>query len=849
MRKVLILVLIAFTTFIFSKNRTQSDAVGIATEFFNSASSGMRKAPFISSSLHLAYQHKIVGAVPDINNLGYYFVFNKGEDGGFVIISGNDRAKTILGYADAGSFDVNNLPDGMKYWLDGFVDELKSLENTTESDSLSSSRESSTPLQKVNNSTNAVAPLLGNIKWNQGAPYNNLCPLIPPQNTMRSATGCVATAMAQVMMYYQWPMRGSGSNNYISSTNQIPLTVDFSATQYDWANMTTTYGSASTSIQKTAVATLMYHCGVSVNMNYSQSSGAYATDMGKALINNFGYDQNIQIYNRNFYNRIEWDGMIKAELNAARPVLYGGTSATAGHRFVCDGYDANGLFHINWGWSGISNGYFVLSALNPSDQGIGGGSGGYNKDQSIVIGVQKPNANSVPAYIISSNRTMTSSVASTVRTAPVTISFPEIYNKGINTFTGNTGLALYNGVSQVQIIKTNAVSTKEPKFGWTTWTMTDVSIPTRVANGNYKLYAIYKASTETDWQIIRGKVGTANYLDVVVSTNGVAYTTPTSASPALSLSSINVTGNLYQGKRGRFALTIANSGDEFNSKIGLKLTLATNSATSVTFTKDANIINGETKTYYFNDTVSLAPGSYNLTALYDPTNSGSTTLSTLGNAQTLNVFTVPTDTALLTLDSIISFPNSNAVGKSNAVLTANIKNNSGYYDKKLIAYVYPYSGGSYLTYIGYQTAVIDANEKQTVTFSGPIDLTVNTRYKIAIYWQNTNKQWVRITPTNSSYLYFNLINDDLTPAAMVNPKLTNRTLEVYPSLASDKIWLNSETLVQAINVFDFTGRLVLTKQPKTSGLIELNVEGLKAGAYIIRINTINNLETYKFIKM
>ena len=166
----------------------------------------------------------------------------------------------------------------------------------------------------------SVAPLLGGIKWDQGSPYNNLCPIINDSTSERAATGCVATAMAQVMKYHSWPVSGTGSNTYTPNWFTTSLSVDFSKATYDWANMTDICNSSSTAIQKDAVATLMYHAGVSVNMMYGEYSSASSLNMAKALIGYFNYDSNIQSYYRDYYSKPEWEGLIKAELNAGRPV-------------------------------------------------------------------------------------------------------------------------------------------------------------------------------------------------------------------------------------------------------------------------------------------------------------------------------------------------------------------------------------------------------------------------------------------------------------------------------------------------------------------------------------------------
>ncbi|MDD5185235.1 MAG: C10 family peptidase, partial [Paludibacter sp.] len=494
MRKLILTLtyLLVFITLVFSKSRTSQEALQLVNSFINKTNSSIQKAPASTGILHLVYTSFEKQDLSASANKPYYFVYNIGVNNGFVIVSGDDRAKGILGYSDSGSFDMNTLPGNLKYWLSCYEKELKPLLNNPDSLISMTSVQSNDP-KKVSSFATSVSPLTAAIKWNQDAPYNNMCPIINSSTGERAVTGCVATAMAQVMRYYTWPVQGTGTNTYTTSTKKIALTVDFSKIQYDWANMTDTYSSSSTDIQDSAVATLMYHCGVAVNMDYDQSSSAYSTNMARALIKNFGYDQNIQYLLRDYYSRSEWMALLKTELNASRPVLYAGQAPDGGHQFVCDGYDSNDFFHFNWGWGGVSNGYFELSALNPNDQGIGSSSGGYNSDQGIVTGIQKPSDTSTPHYTITTNQPLTSSAASVSRSSTFSITAKEIYNMGINTFAGSLGVALYNDNGFVQVLKYSNVSSLPSYNGWSTLPINSITIPTTVSVGTYKHYCVYKA--------------------------------------------------------------------------------------------------------------------------------------------------------------------------------------------------------------------------------------------------------------------------------------------------------------------------------------------------------------------
>jgi Peptidase C10 family. len=389
---------------IYAKSRSSAEALSIANSFYQSSittKSISTKSSTDNVGLTLAYSCTDGIATRSSNENAYYYIFNRGDNNGFIIISGDDRAKSVLGYSDSGSFSATVIPENFKNWMSSYQKELKALAAISEdaTSTMQSSSVLSATTKAISFST-SISPLLGTIAWNQLSPYNILCPKI---GASRAPTGCVATAMAQIMKYYQWPVQGAGSKKYKPASMIDSLYVDFSKTAYNWPNMKNAYRGNSTAIQDTAVATLMYHCGVSVDMDYTvYSSAAYSNYIPAALNQYFGYDSNIQIYSRDFYTEAEWLQMIKTELNASRPILYGGSSTSeGGHQFICDGYDTNNLFHFNWGWGGYYDGYFELSSLNYETPGIGGSvTDGFTVWQDMVTGIQKPTTTSSKSYEI-----------------------------------------------------------------------------------------------------------------------------------------------------------------------------------------------------------------------------------------------------------------------------------------------------------------------------------------------------------------------------------------------------------------------------------------------------------------
>ena len=322
------------------------------------------------------------------------YVYNISQNGGFVIVSGDDRTACILGYADCGSISEDNMPDGLRYLLDGYAEQMEWLETHD------------TNIPHETNSVHRVArspisPLI-ETRWNQGAPYNKFCPEINDANQPHAATGCVATSMAQVMYYHKYPQNNCTAIPGYTTRNKSFNLASLDATSFAWSAMTHTYASNATGEAADEVAKLMQYCGYALQMNYGKSSGAFNCSIADVLKAYFGYDNGVNFILRKFYSYYDWINLIYAELADYRPVVLGGQSAGGGHSFVCDGYEVDDYFHINWGWGGSSDGYFRLSLLDPYEQGIGGSStlDGFSYSQEAVIGI-KPGDGSTPLQSLS----------------------------------------------------------------------------------------------------------------------------------------------------------------------------------------------------------------------------------------------------------------------------------------------------------------------------------------------------------------------------------------------------------------------------------------------------------------
>ncbi|MCM1077619.1 MAG: thiol protease/hemagglutinin PrtT [Bacteroides sp.] len=325
------------------------------------------------------------------------YIFDRKNDNGYIVIAADDVAAPLLGYSDSGTFDPDNMPDNMRWWLSQYQSEI---EAATANGTQSYSRAG----EEIRE---AIAPLI-KTTWNQTAPYNNLAPIFPdltptyPVTGDICATGCVATAMAQVMKFHEWPKSFKKNFSYKWTNASIyhfaPANLTWNAdVEFAWSDMLDSYQGTFNGSQATAVATLMKACGYSVDMNYgidvTGGSGANSANIPKALTQTFDYDKGLYEAFRQFYGLNEWETLIYNELKANRPIIYSGANAFAGHCFVCDGYQ-DGFYHFNWGWGGMSDSYFRLTALTPGAQGTGGSADGYDIDQSVIIGVQPPIENS-----------------------------------------------------------------------------------------------------------------------------------------------------------------------------------------------------------------------------------------------------------------------------------------------------------------------------------------------------------------------------------------------------------------------------------------------------------------------
>lgn len=433
-----------------------------------------------------------------------YYVFNLANNGGFVMVSGESTTTPVLGYSFTNGFPVKNMPDGMKWMLNGIEREIKAAPSIQKAQSPSD-------LKRVarKSAERSAKKELSTPKWSQEGPFNAMIPGQP-------LVGCVGTAMATIMKYYEYPAAGTGSFGG----------VDF-ATSYDWKNMRMdNYRSGFSSEEGDAVALLMYHASKSIDTQYAMSgSSAYEVRVPGALSTYFGYDPGVSYKKRSEVASQEaWDEIVRAEIEAGRPVLYCGQDVTAGHAFVCDGYDGN-YFRFNWGWGGSADGYFLTSTLNP----MVSRQHSYNNLNTIIYNI-KPNESAVgewsPIHITADGNQagIGSDLTDLTSGKTFTVRVGNLKNIGNSDFNGKIAVALCDEKGKMKALLSSPANFSMISMGYLPTGYQDFrncSLPagTSVAATD-RVRIMTQANGQNEWLPVAGELLTVNEIN------------PNSATPA-----------------------------------------------------------------------------------------------------------------------------------------------------------------------------------------------------------------------------------------------------------------------------------------------------------------------------
>ena len=684
----------------------------LALEFLSQRTSRIHGAPAMQSSLTSSIQY----------HAGYYIV-NRGNNQGFVIVSADDRAYTILGYSEQGSINLTSAPEALTEWLQSFSLELENIPAI-----LSESQ----PEHKYQ----GVAPLLGETAWNQGFPYNQLTPYYV--GTTNSATGCAATAMAQIMYYHHYPTQGRGQNSYRTTQYGMNLSIDFSQSTYQWDLMKPIYGEWDSKDSRDAVAQLMRDCGYAINMDYGAVSGAAPDSWPTALINYFDYDRSLCNRYRANYTHEEWNTIIRKELDAGRPVFAGGFANSGGHAFVFDGYDEDGLIHVNWGWGGVSNGYFRTSALTPAIQGTGGADGGFNANQSIITGIQPAYEGSELTPEFYSSETVKATPTTTQKNSPVNLKLTgKITNGSYCDATVDFGFGIYN--EQGDLVLTIPANEQEKSIEKSKFFI-GINAPqadlSPLTPGHYQIRPIVVEHNGNHWTPIHhGNNARPNYLKLLVMEDGqLTFEHPRKTQ--LSAYDIKADTRIYAGEKCSVSATLRNEGDmDYSSDIRValyRLSDGVKVAEGDNYLEDV-LAQAEQQTTIVS-TFNVAPGTYLLNLIDEDT-------QPLGEAIKVEILDAPSGEGTAeAVGNLVVTPNT-VLSSDNLSFTARLHATSGVFAQHVTIYIYDEyeTTTSPLGSLTPRFAFIEPDSTIELTFTGKMENAVaGTRYKATLINADAN---------------------------------------------------------------------------------------------------------------
>ncbi len=681
-------------------------------------------------SLHKGAKVTPALTIGDIDAPELYIMTPTAES--MMIVSAESEVPALLGYSDNGGFGPVNIPPAMQAMLDAYAYEIQAV-RAGEAVYASGAR-----------ADRATVMPLCRTTWNQDAPYNYYCPQLDGKASM---TGCVATAMAQVLKVLEWPETcNGGKESYYWENGGKTLSLDFNTVELAWKNMSDNYTSSSATYSSKATATLMQAVGYSCQMNYSPTaSGAYGIYLAGGLIKHFDYDCTLSYEQHDWYTQDQWEGMIHEELSAGIPVYCDGVTPdnSAGHAFVIDGYQGDGYFHLNWGWGGLSDGFYRLTALDPVSQGIGGSNAGYNFSQGIIVGLKKgaTTKRALRPVIFWCYGQFKSATASTTKGKAVkfTGGFYNMSPLAVSNIT--PGVRFVNDATgEVTDISSTASITAEVavRSGITDYSVT---IPTSLAEGKYTVYPIMTNNHDKQAYVMRASVGGYGYVNATVSDSKVSFSEPDHSS--IKATDIKVTSKLYPGTTFTATAKVSNNsalpyngfvvpmllnrstGKEVQQFDGIAIELSAGQSKQITITSAL--------------AATVAPGNYNFVLVSDTGNKA-------GLAIGVTVESRPA-AGIMRFDEL----KVTNTAKNNLTFEVTASCTSGYYAQPYFVVIYPRTGtGNYLDYFMSTPEILSEGEQKTVEISGNFAKgRAGTTYTaMAYYMQNgsSNTPMINSTP-------------------------------------------------------------------------------------------------------
>lgn len=505
-----------------------------------------------------AVNAKFVKSINTVSGHSAMYLYDMANRPGYVILSADDRLPSILGYSETGNLSATDLPDGLQWWLDMMADEARKVLELIDEDE-------SEGVYTPPSLGPAVEPILTST-WGQTEPYNLYTPVFDDK---QSPTGCVATALTQIMNHYKWPLAPQGSITYNDGNKPAnTYSITFDGMSFDWNLITDTYDEQSSDESKDAVSTLMKAVGYGVQMNYGKSSsGATDAHALEGMTKYFGYSSDARHLRRESFNRNDWDKLLYHFISAGNPIYYTGRDAvwvgSGGHAFVCDGYDGNGYFHFNWGWNGKYNGYFLTTCMVPEGAGTGGFINGYNYTQSIFANLYPDDGNQYDQFDFVEGKEFSISLSN--------LSLSVNLVRGLNiTNPFEIGISIAPADSDMQ----NVIPLGEGHDGKNT-----LNLPTDIFDDldnsiSYDIQVVWRSDSESDWgKVIPISDGlmvySAVYMGGHLSWNGSvwefkeAYINQDPVNIMISNFVTNDEDYFFSGKENKIGITLSNQGDDY----------------------------------------------------------------------------------------------------------------------------------------------------------------------------------------------------------------------------------------------------------------------------------------------
>jgi len=710
-----LITLIACSTSIYANKINESQARALAGDFFGVT------MPITETAVK----------AKALNGNTAYYVFNNPEQPGWVIISGDDRTRTVLAYSDEDYFDSDQVPECVQDWLDTYAYQIANIKTTSESISTTTS---------VNASNKSrIAPMLM-CNMAQGLPYNQQCPTVSATNSNHCVAGCVAIAMAQIMHYYKSSTKCLEIPAYTpTGMSELPA---LPATTFNYSIINDWYDNAeNTTAGAQEVAKLVRYCGQSVLMKYGEETSS-ATSQRNAFVYYFGFDKDAMQIKREDVTAAEWENLFYTELSNGRPVYISARKSSGGHAFVCDGYNGDGLYHINWGWRGHKNGYFALNALtddNAGGTGAASGDEGYTLNMQIMVGLQpstgkttNTDGNTVALY--KDNMVNTTSYSRSGSNVNFTGIDPVAYywNNSSQSYTYDLGWGLYD--SSNNLISTHiVVSNKTLQPTYYTYPTASMSMGKGITSGVYYLKPICRISGTSKFNLCRG--ANVNYIKATITATNMVFESFNSLNNQnLKINSVTTSSIRKVGSPMPINLGVTNSGLTDYNYIYMWV--------------DGTLVSATT--------TDLAIGqSGTVTMTYTPSAAGSKTFKFTADEEGTKILKTTNITINSATSATITYVGDVTGSVSGTTFNASItvkNSNTNTYNDYIVARLFkkePNSGNTgYLCGAKSQSVYLGYNNSTALNFAFD-NLEIGESYFVIFYYYS-NGERVRITATTTS---------------------------------------------------------------------------------------------------